>query len=139
MRVLLSQHFGHVGHRRLVKHAHANEGNARLDQLGFDALNLDLLARQCVGLRAAIIFAEHFQLDLGARYATHEFDRFGGGQAACGFAVYFSDEVAGAKPCFSRRRLINGRDHFDKAVLGADLDTNTTKLSGGRRAQILER
>ena len=94
LRVLLSQYFGHIRHRRLVEHAHSHERNTGLNELGFDALNLDLLARQRVSLRAAIIFAEHFQLDLGAGQAAHQVNGLGGRQSAGGLAVDFGNQVA---------------------------------------------
>ena len=134
LRVLLGQRLRHVGDRGFVKRADTNERHARLNHLGFYALNLDLLAHQRERLRAAVFLAEHFQTNLGARIAAHHVDRFSRGQAARGFAVNLGDQVARTNARFSCGCFVNRRDYFDKAVLSADLDTNAAEFTGGRGA-----
>ena len=116
----------------------AHETVARLDQFGFDALHLDDGTSQGEHQRLGFVFAQHGQGDLAAGFAAHAFHRIVKCQPLHRSVIEFEDQVAALDADLRRRRVLDGRDHFDQAFFHADLDAQAAEFALGADLQFLK-
>ena len=141
--VLADEHLfqvaNHVRRRFFLELGNTQVAISRLDDLGLDALNLDLVPgeREVEQLRLAL--TGDGQLDGGLRLAAHLLDCIGQRQALDRRVVDLDDQIAGLDTRAIGGRILYGGHHFDEAVLGADFDTQTAELALRADLQILER
>jgi hypothetical protein len=110
---------------------------AGLQQLALHALHLNDGADQGhVERRTAVAYQG--QGDLLANLAAHLVDGFGHALAASRLAVDLDDEVAGLNARLGGRGVIDGRNHFDETVFGADFDAQAAEFAAGAFLQFSE-
>ncbi|MCY1354601.1 hypothetical protein D9M69_409860 [compost metagenome] len=110
---------------------------AFLEDLALHALDLDRGAGQFHVERLAAA-AHQGQDNLAAGLAAHLVHRLHQRYALGRLAVDLHDQVAGLDAGLGRRGVVDGRDHLDEAVLGADLDAQAAELAAGALLQLLE-
>ena len=69
---------------------------------------------------------------------THHLDRFGQGQAFGGGVIDFDNQIPSTDTCTGSRGILDRRNDFYNTVFGAHFNSQTTKLTLGRRLHFLE-
>ena len=116
----------------------ADVAHARFQQLAAHRLHLDDVAHdgEHDGLRDALALQRQGDGALGL--AAHHLDGFFQPHVLGGGVADLDDQVAGLDAGLGRGGALDGRDHLDEAVLGADLDAQAAELALGVDLQFLE-
>ncbi len=96
-----------------------------------------MVARVSVTSNGVATVAYQGQGDLLADLAAHLVHGFGHGLATGRLAVDLDDQVASLDAGLGRRGVVDGRDHLDEAVFGADFDAQAAEFAAGAFLQFL--
>ena len=110
---------------------------AVFEHLALHAAHLDHRAGQGQVERATAITHQR-QLDRATGLAAHLVHGFHHRQTLGRLAVDLDDQVAGLDAGLRCRRIVDGRDHLDEAILHADLDAQAAELAAGAFLQFGE-
>ena len=116
----------------------ADVAHARFQQLAAYRLHLDDVTHdgEHDGLGHALALQRQGDGALGL--AAHHLDGFFQPHVLGGGVADLDDQVTGLDAGLGRRGALDGRDHLDEAVLGADLDAQAAELALGVDLQLLE-
>ena len=130
--------FGQIFDGRLLKLRDAHPTVARFDDLAFDALYPDFLARDGNEQRLIFILTGDREDDFGIRFAAHALDSLVKGHALDRGAVEAGDQVACFEAGFVGGGIFDRRDDFDVTVFHAHFNTETDKFALGAFTQLFE-
>src|SRR5690606_29237999 len=136
------QQFLHFGAKLVaglgLKLGDSQVAEAVLDYLAAHTLHLDDVADDFHLEGRVDALPENGQGDGGTPFAAHQFDGVLEGHALHRLVVELDDQVAGAQPGLVRGGAVDGGDDPDKAVLGADLDTQAANFATGALLKVAE-